>query len=98
MSIQTYNAFLDNFSQRAVQNGGDLYAFPTKYGGCVSNAQYGIDGHEILSARKSWNVVDGGLENCLSIVSVVYNPTQSSRTNGNVVVTVTLSNTGGTVA
>jgi hypothetical protein len=49
LSTYNYNQILAGRSQQPVHHQLDFNAFPTQYGGCESNAQAGINGHEWLT-------------------------------------------------
>ncbi|MDR2541175.1 MAG: hypothetical protein LBD11_05420 [Candidatus Peribacteria bacterium] len=64
---------------------------PTQYGGCLVNAQDGVNGRATLQS-KGWTIDDGGLADCAITGMLTYNP--SSATNQDVLATLTLNMTG----
>jgi surface protein len=73
LSTYNYNAILDSWSKQGVVDGATSVNFASaKYGGCVENAQVGIEGHAnlvqpVADGGKAWAITDGGLEICKSI-------------------------------
>jgi surface protein len=71
LSVYNYNQLLDQRSQLPLVNGATAVAFgaATKYGGCETNAQAGIDGHmrlvkPLADSGKARAITDGGLLLC----------------------------------
>jgi hypothetical protein len=71
LSLYNYNALLDSWSKQSPVAANVLaFSLPNvKYGGCVANAQAGIDGHmklvqPVADGGFAWTVTDGGLAVC----------------------------------
>jgi surface protein len=71
LSLYNYNALLDSWSKQSpVAAGVTNFSLPTvQYGGCVENAQAGIEGHmklvqPVVDGGLAWTVTDGGLAIC----------------------------------
>jgi surface protein len=76
MSVYNYNELLDKRSQLPLVASATAVAFgaDTKYGGCETNAQAGIDGHlrflaPVADGGKNWKISDGGLAICEQVVN-----------------------------
>jgi surface protein len=70
LSLYNYNAILDSRSRQNVIASATSFTLPnTPYGGCVSNAQAGIEGHQRLTQAladggKARAIVDSGVVMC----------------------------------
>jgi surface protein len=69
LSLFNYNALLDSWSKQNVPTALTMTRTPLQYGGCVSNAQAGIEGHArllqpVADGGKAWVLTDGGIVSC----------------------------------